>query len=175
MRPIHLDLALMTDERLQQEYHNEIYAGKVHAIQFDDTSMPILERGQIQEYFKEAKNFPQLLGTQNSRFMQNVFLAVPQHVWTQRVANLELALQSSRQGDTARRHIVTRPPTLGISLLAQEQLNNAFLEKYEELMQKVKYEFHDYFPYHIKSTGAKVMLFEKMSDLELVRYVLQRF
>jgi hypothetical protein len=165
----------MADERLQQEYHNEIYSGEIRAIQFDDISMPLLERGQLREYFREAKNFPQLLGTQNSRFMQQVFLSVPQHVWTQRVANLELALQSSRQGDTARRNIVTRPPTLGISLLAQDQLNNAFLEKYEELLHRVKLDVHDYFPYHIKSTSAKVMLFEKMSDLELVRYVLQRF
>lgn len=175
MRPLHLDLALMKDEHFQQEHKYEIESGALRPVWFDDTGMPLAELGQMRSYFRESKNFPQLLVTQNSRFMQGVFLTVPQHVWTQRVANLELALQASRQGDAARRLIITESPTVDISLIAREQVNNAFLEKYEELMRRVKLDFQDYFPYHIKSTSAKVMLFEKMSELELVRYVLQRF
>lgn len=141
--------------------------------EWSDRARPEVQ--MLREYFRIAKNLPDLLITQNHVSLQEAYKAVPRSVWTHRVTDLELALQSSRNSEKARREMVTRFPAENMPLWVTDLLNHAFSAKYEELILRVKNDFHDFFPYHISSTSPKIMVLEKMSDVELINCVMTRF
>lgn len=129
----------------------------------------------LQEYFRIAKQLPQKLITQNNPAMQEAFKSVSRSIWTHRVTDLELALQSSRNSEKARREMVTRFPAENMPIWVTDLLNQAFVGKYEELILRVKNDFNDFFPYHISGTSPKIMVLDKMTDVELINCVMTRF
>lgn len=129
----------------------------------------------MQRYFERVKNFPEYLVTHNNVSVQRAYLAVPQEVWMQRVLDLQQALQSFRNGEIARRSIVTQSPLEEVLPIVRNKLDKAFISKYEELMLRVKNDFEDFFPYSIDSTNPQLMVFKKMSRFELIEYVMRRF
>jgi hypothetical protein len=133
------------------------------------------EVAMLQQYFSIAKKLPNTLVTQNHISLQEAYTTVPGDIWMNRVVDLELALQSSRNSEQARRNIVTRFPADNMAPWVTDLLDRAFLLKYEELIKRVKYDFNDFFPYHIAATNPKVMLLTKMSDTELINCVMTRF
>jgi hypothetical protein len=141
--------------------------------EWSDRARP--EVAMLQQYFRIAKNLPQLLVTQNQPALQEAYRSVSRSIWTQRVTDLELALQSSRNSEKARRDMVTRFPAENMPLWVTDLLNHAFTAKYEELILRVKHDFNDFFPYHIASTSPKIMVLEKMTDIQLINCVMTRF
>lgn len=141
--------------------------------EWSDRARP--EVKMLQQYFRIARNLPDLLVTQNQPALQEAYKSVPRNIWTYRVTDLELALQSSRNSEKARRDMVTRFPAENMPVWVTDLLNQAFVGKYEELLLRVKNDFQDFFPYHIASTSPKVMLLKKLSDVELIDCVMKRF
>lgn len=141
--------------------------------EWSDRARP--EVGMLQQYFRVAKALPNTLVTQNHASLQEAFKSVPRSIWVNRVVDLELALQSSRNSEQARRSLVTRFPAENMPPWVTDLLDHAFLTKYEELILRVKHDFNDFFPYHIAATNPKVMLLTKMSDKELINCVMTRF
>lgn len=127
----------------------------------------------MKKYFDIAKHFPNRLITQNKPNMQRAYVSVPLDVWAERVLNLQDALQSSRNSNQVRRSIVIMKYT-GMTDRVEEVLDSAFLDKYDELMHRVLYDFNDFFPYIITHTSQQVFIFEKMKDMDLISYVIKR-
>lgn len=143
-------------------------------IDISRTSLAQPEVMGLKKYFEIAKRFPAVLVTQNKGAMQQAYVMVPIDVWTERMIDLQNALQSSKTNTTMRRNLVTLR-SAGMSPLVDDVLDRAFLEKYDELMERIIYDFEDFFPYNVTATNQKSMIFEKMRDLELVQYVLKKF
>jgi hypothetical protein len=127
----------------------------------------------LKKLFESAKQFPQVLVTQNKGAMQQAYVKVPLETWAERVMDLQEALQCSRAGTLLRRSMVTFRSS-GMTPLVDELLDKAFLDKYDELMERIIYDFNDFFPYNITATNPKVMIFEKMPDAEMVEYVIKK-
>jgi hypothetical protein len=141
--------------------------------EWSDRARP--EVKMLQEYFRIAKHLPDRLITQNHPAMQEAYKSVSRNIWTHRVTDLELALQSSRNSEKARRDMVTRFPAENMPIWVTDLLNQAFMGKYEELILRVKNDFQDFFPYHIASTSPKIMVLNKMTNVELIDCVMKRF
>lgn len=136
-----------------------------------DISLPKIM--SIKKYFDIAKCSPKYFITQNKPSMKQVFVTVPAATWAERVYSLQEALQTSRISDAQRRSIITSHSS-GISDTVDNALNIAFLDKYEELMEKVLYGFDDFWPYQISRTNQNLMVFNKLNDMDLVEYVMKR-
>lgn len=141
--------------------------------EWSDRARPEIK--MLQDYFRIAKRLPHTLVTQNHISLQEAFITVPYDIWTNRVVDLELALQSSRNSEMARRRMVTRFPADNMPPWVTDLLDQAFLKKYEELILRVKHDFNDFFPYHISATSPKVMMLTKMNDQDLINCVMTRF
>lgn len=140
--------------------------------------MADLGRPQIksmEEYFSLSKAFPQVLVTHNRASMQRAYTSVPHDIWTERLLDLQEALQSSRNGEWARRGIVTRHPAHDMAPCVTKLLDKAFLAKYEELLLRVTHDFKDFFPYRVACTSPQLMVFEKLTHFELIECVMNRF
>lgn len=129
----------------------------------------------MQRYFEQVKHFPEQLVTHNNLRMQHAFVSVTQEVWMQRVLDLQQALQSFRNGEAARRRMVTQSPLPSVMTWLVEEVNDVFLLKYEEMMQHVLHNFQDFFPYSIEQATPQVMVFKKMGRFELIEYVMRKF
>lgn len=128
---------------------------------------------QMKKYFDMAKCFPKYLITQNKPVMKKAFAMVPAAIWSERIYDLQEALQLSHASDWQRRVIVTARSS-GMTDTVDRALDVAFLDKYEELMEKVLYQFDDFFPYAVSRTNRDLFVFEKMDSSQLVQYVLSR-
>lgn len=131
------------------------------------------ELTSMKNYFDRAKHFPRVLISQNNPELQKAYILVPADIWGERVMDLQEALQSSKLSTFMRRNIVVAR-RCGMSSLVEETMDNAFLKKYEELMNRVIYDFDDFFPYQITRSNQQVMIFEKFDPLSMVQYVLRR-
>lgn len=129
----------------------------------------------MQRYFEMSKKYPQLLVTQNDRKIREAYTAVSRNIWNYRIHDLEEALRCTGAAEQARRDVVTRNPVEMMPVWITDQLNEAFLQKYEELIPRVKNDFQDFFPYRISQTSPKLMIFEKMNQFELISCVMKRF
>lgn len=127
----------------------------------------------MKKYFDMAKYFPQYLITQNKPVMKKAFTMVPAAIWAERIHVLQEVLQMSRASDLQRRSIITAHSS-GMVDTVDDVLNIAFLDKYEELMEKVLYQFDDFFPYTVSRTNRDLFVFEKMNSMRIVEYVLDR-
>lgn len=123
------------------------------------------------QLFSKAAKLPQVLFTQNSIAMQSAFMKVSQSVWMERLNDLQTALQARNTTEGVRRFLVIcrnnnlRPRT-------EELLNAVFLQKYDELIDKVKYDYDGFFPYRITKMNQKLLVFEKLTHSELIEYIL---
>lgn len=147
----------------------------MYSFSADTTQLGVVrpELGVMKQYFDTAKKFPKLLITQNKPIMQKAYLMVPADIWAHRLLGLEDALQSSRLSERARRALLVCDRS-DMTPLVEKVLDEAFLGKYHELMDRVLYDFGDFFPYVIARTNPQLFVFEKMDRLELVEYVLRR-
>lgn len=127
----------------------------------------------MKDYFNKAHSFPKQLVTQNQSRMQKAFLSVPQDIWFERVVDLQDALQAYRLPDVKRRAMVAGR-SAGMSERIDQILDSAFLGKYEELIGRVLYDFDGFFPYAVSKVNQNLIVFEKMSALTLVEYVVKR-
>ena len=127
----------------------------------------------MQKYFSMAKHFPKYLITQNGVMMKKAFTMVPAEIWWERITDLQEALQLSGANDFRRRIIVTARSS-GMSEEVDHALDLAFTNKYEEMMEKVLHSFNDFFPYTVSRSNRDLFIFEKMSNLRMVEYVLER-
>lgn len=127
----------------------------------------------MREYFNTIKNYPKLLITQNNAIMQQAYLAVPANVWSERLIDLQNALQSTDSNDIRRRRMVTAHGA-GMSAHVDEVLDAAFLGKYDELLPKVTNDFRNLFPYKVARTNQKLIVFERLDQFQLINYVLRR-
>lgn len=127
----------------------------------------------MKRYFDTAKCYPKLLITQNSPLMQHAYLMVPANVWSERILDLQDALQLSRSNEQSRRRMVLARGS-GMTAHVDEVLDRAFLQKYDELLLRVKNDLNDYFPYRVSRTNQKLMVFERLDQFELINYVLRR-
>ncbi|BAW19134.1 hypothetical protein [Ralstonia phage RP31] len=124
-------------------------------------------------YFDTVKPYPKHLVTQNHKVMQQAYVMVPADIWSERIIDLQDALQLTNANDWRRRQIVTSH-SAGMSAMVDEVLDAAFLAKYDELLARVTNDFRNLFPYKIARTNQKLMVFEKLDNMQLVEYVLKR-
>jgi hypothetical protein len=61
-----------------------------------------------------------------------------------------------------------------MSAQVDEVVDAAFLNKYEELMGRVMNDFRDFFPYKVARSNQRIMIFEKLGQLDLIEYVMKR-
>lgn len=134
-----------------------------------------VEVRMMQRYFKKVKDFPDFLVSHNNAFMQKAYLEVSQDSWMTRVLDLQQALQSFRNGEIARRRMVTQSPLENMSASVRANVDQAFVQKYEELMPRVLNDFNDFFPYAIDKINPQVTVFKKMGQFELIEYVMRQF
>lgn len=144
-------------------------------ISIDSTRLEIVRPQvmQMKKYFDMAKYFPKYLITQNQPSMKKAFAMVPAAIWAERIYDLQEALQLSCASDLQRRNIITARPS-GMTDTVDHALDIAFLGKYEELMERVLYDFEDFFPYTVSRSNRDLFVFEKMSNMRIVEYVLER-
>ena len=127
----------------------------------------------MKKYFDTAKHFPKYLITQNKPVMKKAFEIVPAAIWADRVCSLQDALWYTRGNDLERRIIITTTPS-GMTTSVDKVLDIAFLDKYEELMIKVLHDFKGFWPYEITRSNRDLLVFEKMNNMRMVEYVLER-
>lgn len=141
----------------------------------DSTRLDLIrpEVMSMQKYFSMAKHFPKYLVTQNGKMMKKAFTMVPAEIWWDRLIDLQEALQLSGANDLQRRNIVTAHPS-GMSSVIDVVLDLAFIHKYEEMIEKVLYNFDDFFPYTLSRSNQDLFVFKKMSNMKIVEYVLER-
>lgn len=141
----------------------------------DSTRLDLIrpEIMSMKKHFEMAKRYPRFLITQNDAAMKKAFTMVPAEIWWERITDLQEALQLSGANDFQRRIIVTARSS-GMSEAVDDALDAAFVSKYEEVMEKVLYSFDDFFPYTVSRSNRELFVFEKMSSLRMVQYVLER-
>lgn len=125
----------------------------------------------LQRRFSNTKQFPQYLITQNKPAMRKAFTIVPVDILTMRIQHLQLTLQSGSMDDSLNKISIVCSSS-GKNPYLETILDRAFLEKYEELREKVIHVFNNFFPYRISSTTQDLFIFEKLDNMELVEYVL---
>ncbi len=127
----------------------------------------------MQYYFTAAKNLPRTLVTANTPLMQRAYISVPAEIWWERVHDLQTALHLYRTEDGLRMAIANGRLT-GMSAEVDTLVDAAFAEKYDQLLSRVKHDFSNYFPYEIKRTNQKLMVFERLNDMQLIEHVLKQ-
>lgn len=127
----------------------------------------------MSDYLTKARHFPKILVTQNSAVMQKAYTMVPAEVWWERLHDLQDALHNYK-GDAGVRRIIATGRASGLSPQIDSILDAAFIDKYEHLINRVVYDFENFFPYRITRTNQKLMIFEMMDDTRLIEHVLRR-
>lgn len=129
-------------------------------------------RDELITLFTRTKIMPKILITHNTAEMANLFTRVSQSIWMQRLDNLQMALHN-RQADEGQRRFSVLFNENEVSGELNELLSNCFLEKYEELALKAKYDFNGFFPYRLQSFNSKMVIWEMLPGMNLTNYVLQ--
>lgn len=127
----------------------------------------------MKKYFDRAKYFPKVLVTQNKPKLQQAFALASADTWSSRLIGLEDALQTPKIPDRMRRSFLISS-SADTTDAVKKLLDEAFLEKYEELLFRVLYDFDDFFPYGITRANHQVIIFEKLDPLSLTKHVLSR-
>ncbi len=130
------------------------------------------EQLEMLKLFNHANQLPKILVTQNSAVMQAAFMKVPQDVWMERLFDLQRALKANKTTEATRRFLVTARKSDMLPYI-DELLDRAFLGKYEELIEKVRYDYDGFFPYKVTKISKQLLIFEKLEYAELVEYVLK--
>lgn len=123
--------------------------------------------------FREIKEYPLLLVTHNTPSLKRLFDQVTRTVWHERITDMELALQEQMASDYYYRILLRKLDSTGDPSL-DRILNNAFMEKFEEIRLRVDNDFKGFFPYSIDHYDHRVMVFKKLEHLPLVKYVAHR-
>lgn len=143
-----------------------------HSDDIRQLGLGLSDRVLMQRRFQTAAKAPRYLVSHNSGIVQSAYRSVPADVWGERCLDLTTALQASRSDAHTRRTLVTLSPA-GMSARVDQLVDIAFIEKYEQLMPRVLLDFEDFYPYKIHRTNEKLMVFARLSELELVEYVLR--
>lgn len=125
---------------------------------------------ELIKLFNKANQLPKGLITQNSLLMQAAFTKVPQDVWMERLIDLQIALKTKKSTEANRRLLVTARKSDMLPHVDQ-LLDQAFLQKYEELIEKVRYDFNGFFPYKVSLMNQQLLVFEKLEYSELLTYI----
>lgn len=129
-------------------------------------------RDELITLFTRTKIMPKMLVTHNTPEMASLFTRVSQSIWMQRLDNLQMALHN-RQADEGQRRFSVLSNENDVSNDLNELLSNSFIEKYDELALKAKYDFDGFFPYRLHSFNSKMVMWEMMPGMNLTNYVLQ--
>lgn len=132
---------------------------------------PSAEHLAMLKAFTRANGLPQVLLTHNSTMMQKAFMSVSQYTWMSRIEDLQVALKVKNASESVRRMLVTARKCEQLPHINQ-LLDRAFLEKYDELTSKIKFDYDGFFPYRITKMNKDLLVFEKLQYAELVTYIL---
>lgn len=135
-------------------------------------SLPRTDRTQLKLLFDTVLRFPKHLVTHNEKIMQRAYTLVPADIWGEKCMDLTQALQLSRGNELSRRQIITGRPA-GMTPMVDEIVDAAFSGKYDELMNRVRHDFEDFWPYRLARSNQKLMIFEKLSSMQLVEFVMK--
>lgn len=139
----------------------------------DQLGLGVNKLMEMGDYFTEAASFPKYLVTHSGAVMQKAYPLVPASVWGEKVTDLTRALQRAHENPAVRRMLVTAHPA-EMTAEIDQLLDNAFLDKYDQLLGRVVNDFKDFFPYRVARSNQKLLVFERLDNLRLVEYVLQR-
>lgn len=128
-------------------------------------------RDELISLFTKTKRLPKGLVVHNTEAMNHAFYKTSQAVWMQRLDNLQETLRNRAVDEGTRRFMILNNEN-DVSEQMNKMLGDAFLEKYDELALRVKYDFGGFFPYSINSFNARMIVFELMPGMNLTDYVI---
>lgn len=139
--------------------------------------------------FNKANLLPDILTSHNSALMQKAFLSAAQDNWKLHLQHLQEALQAKNTVEGTRKFLlakldfysdITEPLLVVIPTGVAPTTDNtkrllaqAFLEKYEELRDKIDYDYEGFFPYQVSDYNQYLLVFKKLPPEAITRYILE--